>query len=114
MTLEILQVGWPVLRQRARPLAADEIRSTAIRRLIEEMRETMREAPGVGLAAPQIGQKRVVPPLTAPPSVLRPTPGPPGATPPRWHPAWPVRRPRSAAAPAALTTLPYVALRGKV
>jgi peptide deformylase len=56
MTLEILQVGWPVLRQRARPLTADEIRSTAIQRLIEEMRETMREAPGVGLAAPQIGQ----------------------------------------------------------
>jgi peptide deformylase len=55
MTLEILQVGWPVLRQRARALGVDEIRSTETQRLIEQMRETMREAPGVGLAAPQIG-----------------------------------------------------------
>jgi peptide deformylase len=56
MTLEILQVGWPVLRQRARPLTPDEIRSATIQQLIEQMRDTMREAPGVGLAAPQIGQ----------------------------------------------------------
>jgi peptide deformylase len=55
MTLEILQVGWPVLRQRARALGVDEIRSAETQRLIEQMRETMREAPGVGLAAPQIG-----------------------------------------------------------
>jgi len=51
----ILQVGAPVLRQRARPLSLEEIRSESIQRLIESMRETMREAPGVGLAAPQIG-----------------------------------------------------------
>jgi peptide deformylase len=56
MTLEILQVGEPVLRQRARPLTVAEIRSAPIQGLIEQMRETMREAPGVGLAAPQIGQ----------------------------------------------------------
>jgi peptide deformylase len=56
MTLDILQVGEPVLRQRARPLTVEEIRSAAIQGLIEQMRETMREAPGVGLAAPQIGQ----------------------------------------------------------
>jgi peptide deformylase len=55
MELQILQVGWPVLRQRARPLTMDEIRSAAIQRLIEQMRDTMRQAPGVGLAAPQIG-----------------------------------------------------------
>jgi peptide deformylase len=34
---------------------ADEIRSTQIQRLIGQMQETMRQAPGVGLAAPQIG-----------------------------------------------------------
>jgi peptide deformylase len=56
MTVEIRQVGEPVLRQRARPLTVEEIRSAAIQRLIEDMRDTMREAPGVGLAAPQIGQ----------------------------------------------------------
>jgi peptide deformylase len=55
MTLDIRQVGEPVLRQRARPLTADEIRSTQIQRLIGQMQEAMRQAPGVGLAAPQIG-----------------------------------------------------------
>ena len=56
MPLQIVQVGDPVLRQRARPLSKAEILSPEIQRSIEEMRETMREAPGVGLAAPQIGR----------------------------------------------------------
>src|SRR6185436_18593424 len=34
----------------------DEILSDATKQLIEQMRETMRAAPGVGLAAPQIGK----------------------------------------------------------
>jgi len=55
VTLKILQVGDPVLRRKARPLAPDEIRSTALQQLIHLMRDTMRDAPGVGLAAPQIG-----------------------------------------------------------
>jgi len=55
MRLKIVQAGEPVLRQRARELAAEELRSAEIRQLIEWMRETMRDAPGVGLAAPQIG-----------------------------------------------------------
>jgi peptide deformylase len=54
MPLQIVQVGDPVLRQRARPLLKAEILSAEIQRLIVEMRETMRAAPGVGLAAPQI------------------------------------------------------------
>jgi peptide deformylase len=53
--LKILQLGDKVLRQEARPLAAEEIRGSRIQELIEMMRETMRDAPGVGLAAPQIG-----------------------------------------------------------
>src|SRR4051812_8673139 len=53
--LKIVQAGHPVLRQRARPLTPEEIRGPVIQRLIEEMRETMRDAPGVGLAAPQVG-----------------------------------------------------------
>jgi peptide deformylase len=56
MSVNIRQVGEPVLRQRARPLTVEEIRSAPIQRLIEQMRDTMREAPGVGLAAPQIGE----------------------------------------------------------
>jgi peptide deformylase len=53
--LKIVQAGHPVLRQRARRLTVDEIRGPEISRLIDEMRETMRDAPGVGLAAPQVG-----------------------------------------------------------
>jgi peptide deformylase len=55
MKMRIVQVGEPVLRQTARPLSAEEIRGPEIQRLIEVMRETMRDAPGVGLAAPQVG-----------------------------------------------------------
>jgi peptide deformylase len=53
--LEIVQAGNPVLRQRARPLTVAEIRSREIQKLIETMRTSMHEAPGVGLAAPQLG-----------------------------------------------------------
>jgi peptide deformylase len=56
MPTNIRQVGDPVLRQRAQSLTVEAIRSAPIQRLIEYMREVMREAPGVGLAAPQIGQ----------------------------------------------------------
>ena len=56
MILKIVQVGDPVLRQRARALAPEEIESPRIQDLIALMRDTMRDAPGVGLAAPQIGE----------------------------------------------------------
>lgn len=56
MTLPILQTGEPVLRRTARLLRPNEIRSREIRELIEEMKEAMYAAPGVGLAAPQIGR----------------------------------------------------------
>ncbi|MFN2529775.1 MAG: peptide deformylase [Pyrinomonadaceae bacterium] len=56
MTLEIVQTGDPVLRRVARPMSADEIRSGSTKELIQQMRDTMRAAPGVGLAAPQIGE----------------------------------------------------------
>jgi peptide deformylase len=55
MKLKIVQTGDPVLRTQSRPLTKEEIASPAIQQLIELMRDTMREAPGVGLAAPQIG-----------------------------------------------------------
>jgi len=55
MILKIVQIGDPVLRGAARRVTPEEIRSGEIQGLIEWMRETMREAPGVGLAAPQIG-----------------------------------------------------------
>jgi peptide deformylase len=56
MKLKIVQTGDPVLRQQGRLLTGEEITSSRIQELIELMRDTMREAPGVGLAAPQIGE----------------------------------------------------------
>jgi peptide deformylase len=53
--LKIVQVGEPVLRQRARPLSQEEITLPETQQLIVWMHETMRDAPGVGLAAPQVG-----------------------------------------------------------
>jgi peptide deformylase len=55
MQLKLLQVGEPVLRQKARPLTSEEITSQPIQELITSMQETLRDAPGVGLAAPQVG-----------------------------------------------------------
>ena len=53
--LKIAQVGEPVLRHGARALTPEEIGSDEIQNLIVLMCKTMRDAPGVGLAAPQIG-----------------------------------------------------------
>ncbi len=55
MPLKIVQAGEPLLRAQARQLTHEEIISDEIQRLIGDMRETMRDAPGVGLAAPQVG-----------------------------------------------------------
>ncbi len=56
MKLKVVQAGDPVLRQASRPVSADEIKSASMQQLIELMRETMRDSPGVGLAAPQVGE----------------------------------------------------------
>ena len=55
MRLKIVQVGEAVLRQKAKALTLDEIRSPKTQEVLEWMRETMHDAPGVGLAAPQVG-----------------------------------------------------------
>lgn len=44
-----------MLRQQARQLSPEELASAEIQELIGIMRDTMRKAPGVGLAAPQVG-----------------------------------------------------------
>jgi peptide deformylase len=53
--LDILQAGEAVLRRQARSLSNAEILDRPIQGLIASMRDTMLAAPGVGLAAPQIG-----------------------------------------------------------
>jgi peptide deformylase len=55
LPLKIVQVGEPVLREVARALRPEEIASDPIQNLIADMRDAMHAAPGVGLAAPQIG-----------------------------------------------------------
>jgi peptide deformylase len=55
-TYKIVQVGDPVLRRRASELTRDQIATPAVQEMIARMRDTMRDAPGVGLAAPQIGE----------------------------------------------------------
>jgi len=55
--LEILKYPDPTLKEVARPVEAV---TDDVLRLIEDMVETMYEAPGVGLAAPQVGVLRRV------------------------------------------------------
>ena len=52
--LKVARLGHPVLRQVARPIPADSIRSGEVQRLIDDMVETMREYDGAGLAANQV------------------------------------------------------------
>jgi peptide deformylase len=54
--LEIVTVGEPVLRERAREVSAEELRSEQVQRLIDDMIETKRAARGAGIAANQVGR----------------------------------------------------------
>jgi peptide deformylase len=51
---KIAQMGEPVLRSASAPVPEAEIGSPAIQRLIDDMIDTMRDADGAGIAAPQI------------------------------------------------------------
>jgi peptide deformylase len=51
---EIARVGHPVLRERAREITAEELRSSRIQALIDDMIDTVRAADGAGLAANQV------------------------------------------------------------
>jgi peptide deformylase len=52
---EIVEIGHPVLRERARELTREELRSAEIQGLIDDLIETRRAADGAGLAANQVG-----------------------------------------------------------
>ena len=56
MRLKIMNVGEPSLRAASKQLSKEQILSPSIQNLIEYMRETLRDAPGVGVAAPQVGE----------------------------------------------------------
>lgn len=52
---EIVQAGAEVLRQRAAEVPPEQIGTPEFQALVTRMIEAMRKAPGVGLAAPQLG-----------------------------------------------------------
>ncbi len=52
--LKVARLGHPVLRAKALPISAAEIKSSRIQRLIDDMYETMQEYSGIGLAGPQV------------------------------------------------------------
>ena len=54
-TLPIVRLGHPALRTPAEPVAPARLASAELQALIDGMVETMRDADGVGLAAPQVG-----------------------------------------------------------
>jgi peptide deformylase len=54
--LKILAIGDPVLRRPAEPVDPAVVATAPFQQLIDEMRATMTAAPGVGLAAPQVGR----------------------------------------------------------
>lgn len=58
---DIVRVGHPVLRAVAADVSEEELGSKPLLALVRTMVEAMRRAPGVGLAAPQLGvSKRVI------------------------------------------------------
>ena len=54
MILPIYTYGQPILREETAPVEED---SPALQRLIDDMIETMHNAQGIGLAAPQVGRR---------------------------------------------------------
>ncbi len=52
--MKIAKLGNPVLRQPADPVSPEEITCQPFQQLINDMFETMYEADGIGLAAPQV------------------------------------------------------------
>ena len=52
---DIVKAGDPVLHEPARDVEVGDIGSERIQNIIDDMVKVMRKAPGVGLAAPQIG-----------------------------------------------------------
>ena len=52
--LKIAHIGHPVLRERSREITKEELLSSETQRFIDDLVETMRDANGAGLAAPQV------------------------------------------------------------
>jgi peptide deformylase len=55
MLLKLIQAGDQKLRIKSKPVPRESIQSRETQEIIDFMIETLRDAPGVGLAAPQVG-----------------------------------------------------------
>jgi peptide deformylase len=53
---DILHVGNPLLRQPSREVSLEELAAPETQQLIDDLIDTMREANGAGIAAPQVGE----------------------------------------------------------
>ena len=53
---EVISIGHPVLRQVARKLSREELASSEMQTLVDDLIETMRHANGAGIAANQVGE----------------------------------------------------------
>ncbi len=53
---EILHVGNPLLRQPSREVTPDELAAPETQQLIDDLIDTMHDANGAGIAAPQVGE----------------------------------------------------------
>ena len=53
---EIIRMGHPTLRQVARPIGLEELSRPGFRELVQDMVETLHQAGGIGLAAPQVNE----------------------------------------------------------
>ncbi len=56
MLLKLYQAGQPVLRNKAKTVKLNQLKSKQTQEVIDFMIATLRDAPGVGLAAPQVGE----------------------------------------------------------
>ena len=71
MSLRVAQLGQPILRQRAEDVPVEEIASPAFQQFLQDMRDTLEEQGGIGLAAPQVfAGRRVFLAGILPPPVL--------------------------------------------
>jgi peptide deformylase len=53
---QVVEIGDPVLRERARELDPEEIASPEVQTLIDDLIDTKRATHGAGIAAPQVGE----------------------------------------------------------
>lgn len=58
--LTIAKLGNPILRKIADPVPQSEINDRAVQELIDDMFETMADAEGIGLAAPQVSRSQQI------------------------------------------------------